>query len=200
MEKRRLSFWEVWNLSFGFLGIQMGFALQSANASRILQIFGADVEELSWFWIVAPLMGLIVQPIVGHYSDKTWTRMGRRKPFFLTGAFDFSCRTDRHAQRRSAHRHLPCPVDRSRHAHGHGRSLQHCHGTLSCLGGGYDASRSTNAWVQHSNGAYWNRCGSRIMDAIHPYQLVWRIQRNGSRPGTAQPYSVLCHRCRNIGG
>lgn len=86
MEKRRLSFWEVWNLSFGFLGIQMGFALQSANASRILQIFGADVEELSWFWIVAPLMGLIVQPIVGHYSDKTWTRMGRRKPFFLTGA------------------------------------------------------------------------------------------------------------------
>lgn len=86
MEKKRLSFWEVWNLSFGFLGIQMGFALQSANASRILQIFGADVEELSWFWIVAPLMGLIVQPIVGHYSDKTWTRMGRRKPFFLAGA------------------------------------------------------------------------------------------------------------------
>ncbi|MEO9801849.1 MAG: MFS transporter [Reichenbachiella sp.] len=86
MEKRRLSFWEVWNLSFGFLGIQMGFALQNANASRILQIFGADVHELSWFWIVAPLMGLIVQPIVGHYSDRTWTRMGRRKPFFLTGA------------------------------------------------------------------------------------------------------------------
>lgn len=86
MEKRRLSFWEVWNLSFGFLGIQMGFALQNANASRILQIFGADVHELSWFWIVAPLMGLIVQPIVGHYSDKTWTKMGRRKPFFLTGA------------------------------------------------------------------------------------------------------------------
>lgn len=86
MEKRRLSFWEVWNLSFGFLGIQMGFALQNANASRILQIFGADVHELSWFWIVAPLMGLIVQPIVGHYSDQTWTRMGRRKPFFLTGA------------------------------------------------------------------------------------------------------------------
>lgn len=86
MEKKRLSFWEVWNLSFGFLGIQMGFALQNANASRILQIFGADVHELSWFWIVAPLMGLIVQPIVGHYSDKTWTKMGRRKPFFLTGA------------------------------------------------------------------------------------------------------------------
>jgi maltose/moltooligosaccharide transporter len=86
MEKRKLSFWEVWNLSFGFLGIQMGFALQNANASRILQIFGADVHELSWFWIVAPLMGLIVQPIIGHYSDRTWTKLGRRKPFFLAGA------------------------------------------------------------------------------------------------------------------
>ncbi|MEZ4853509.1 MFS transporter [Flavobacterium sp.] len=86
MEKRRLSFWEIWNMSFGFLGIQMGFALQNANASRILQLFGADVHELSWFWIIAPLMGLIVQPIIGHYSDNTWTRFGRRKPYFLAGA------------------------------------------------------------------------------------------------------------------
>ena len=86
MKKKNLSFWEIWNLSFGFLGIQMGFALQNANASRILQIFGADVHELSWFWIVAPLTGLIVQPIVGHYSDRTWTKLGRRRPYFLTGA------------------------------------------------------------------------------------------------------------------
>ncbi len=86
MEKRRLSFWQIWNMSFGFLGIQMGFALQNANASRILQIFGADVHELSWFWIIAPLMGLIVQPIIGHFSDKTWGRFGRRKPYFMVGA------------------------------------------------------------------------------------------------------------------
>ncbi|WP_027136691.1 MFS transporter [Gaetbulibacter saemankumensis] len=86
MEKRKLSFLEIWNMSFGFLGIQMGFALQNANASRILQIFGADVHELSWFWIIAPLMGLIVQPIIGHYSDKTWGKFGRRKPYFLIGA------------------------------------------------------------------------------------------------------------------
>ncbi len=86
MEKRKLSFWEIWNMSFGFLGIQMGFALQNANASRILQIFGADVHELSWFWIIAPLMGLIVQPIIGYYSDNTWGKFGRRKPYFLVGA------------------------------------------------------------------------------------------------------------------
>lgn len=86
MKKRTLGFWEIWNMSFGFLGIQMGFALQNANASRILQIFGADVHELSWFWLIAPFMGLIVQPIIGHYSDNTWTRFGRRKPFFLLGA------------------------------------------------------------------------------------------------------------------
>lgn len=86
MQKRKLSFWEIWNMSFGFLGIQLGFALQNANASRILQIFGADVHELSWFWLVAPLTGLIVQPIIGYYSDRTWTKLGRRRPFFLAGA------------------------------------------------------------------------------------------------------------------
>ena len=86
MKKPKLSFWEIWNMSFGFLGIQMGFALQNGNASRILLNFGADVEHLGWFWIVAPLTGLIVQPIVGHYSDNTWTTLGRRRPFFLAGA------------------------------------------------------------------------------------------------------------------
>ncbi len=84
--KPRLSFWEIWNMSFGFLGIQMGFALQNANASRILQTYGADVHHLSWFWLVAPLTGMIVQPIIGHYSDRTWNRLGRRRPYFLTGA------------------------------------------------------------------------------------------------------------------
>ncbi len=68
------------------MGIQFGFALQNANASRILQTFGADVEHLSWFWLVAPLTGMIIQPIIGHYSDKTWGKLGRRRPFFLAGA------------------------------------------------------------------------------------------------------------------
>jgi len=86
-KKPRLSFWQIWNMSFGFLGIQFGFALQNANASRILLTFGADVDHLSWFWLVAPLTGMLVQPIVGYLSDKTWNRFGRRRPYFLVGAF-----------------------------------------------------------------------------------------------------------------
>ena len=84
--KPRLSTADIWNMSVGFLGIQMGFALQNGNASRILQSFGADVHQLSWFWLVAPLTGMIVQPIVGYYSDRTWGKYGRRKPYFLIGA------------------------------------------------------------------------------------------------------------------
>ncbi|MBK3516935.1 MFS transporter [Carboxylicivirga marina] len=82
----KLSFWQIWNLSFGFLGVQFGFALQNANASRILTSLGADPHNLSFFWLVAPIMGLIVQPVVGAASDKTWTRIGRRSPYILGGA------------------------------------------------------------------------------------------------------------------
>ena len=84
--KPRLTFWQIWNMSFGFLGIQFGFALQNANASRILQTFGADVHHLPWFWLVAPITGMLVQPIIGYFSDKTWTKLGRRRPYFLLGA------------------------------------------------------------------------------------------------------------------
>ena len=84
--KPLLSFGNILSMSLGFMGIQMSFAIQNANASRILQTYGADVEHLSWFWIVAPLTGMIVQPIVGHYSDNTWCKLGRRRPFFLVGA------------------------------------------------------------------------------------------------------------------
>jgi len=84
--KPRLNFWQIWNVSFGFLGIQIGFALQSANVSRILSNLGADLHSLSFFWLAAPLMGLIVQPIVGAASDRTWNRFGRRGPYLLGGA------------------------------------------------------------------------------------------------------------------
>lgn len=82
----RLTKAQIWNMSLGFLGIQFGFALQNANASRILQTFGADIEHLGWFWLAAPITGMLVQPIVGHYSDRTWNRLGRRRPYFLAGS------------------------------------------------------------------------------------------------------------------
>lgn len=85
-QKPALRLPQIWNMSVGFLGIQFGFALQNGNASRILQTFGADVEHLSLFWLAAPLTGMIVQPIIGHFSDRTWNRLGRRKPYFLFGA------------------------------------------------------------------------------------------------------------------
>jgi maltose/moltooligosaccharide transporter len=84
--KPRLTFWQIWNMSFGFLGIQFGFALQNANVSRIFETLGAKVENIPILWIAAPVTGLIIQPIIGHMSDNTWNRLGRRRPYFLTGA------------------------------------------------------------------------------------------------------------------
>jgi len=84
--KPDLSFWKLWNISFGFFGVQIAYALQSANISRIFSTLGADPHNLSYFWILPPLMGIIVQPIVGYFSDKTWTRFGRRIPYLFIGA------------------------------------------------------------------------------------------------------------------
>lgn len=85
-KKPLLSFWQIWNMSFGFMGVQIGYSLQNGNTSRILSALGSDVGHLSYFWLAAPLAGLIVQPIIGLSSDKTWTRLGRRIPFILVGA------------------------------------------------------------------------------------------------------------------
>ncbi len=84
--KQDLSFWKLWNLSFGFFGVQIAYALQSANISRIFSTLGADPHDLSYFWILPPLMGIIVQPIIGVASDKTWCRFGRRIPYLFIGA------------------------------------------------------------------------------------------------------------------
>jgi maltose/moltooligosaccharide transporter len=86
MKKPKLSFWQIWNLSFGFLGVQIGYSLQNGNTSRILEALGADVHSIGYFWLAAPLAGLIVQPIIGLSSDKTWTKLGRRIPFIFFGA------------------------------------------------------------------------------------------------------------------
>jgi maltose/moltooligosaccharide transporter len=84
--KPALTFFQIWNMCFGFLGLQFGFALQNANVSRIFQSLGADLEQIPIMWIAAPLTGLLVQPVIGYLSDRTWTRLGRRKPYFVVGA------------------------------------------------------------------------------------------------------------------
>ncbi len=86
MSKPKLSFWQIWNLSFGFLGVQIGYSLQNSNTSSIFQSLGADVSHLSYFWLAPPLAGLVIQPIIGLFSDGTWTRFGRRIPYILGGA------------------------------------------------------------------------------------------------------------------
>ncbi|MCQ2221702.1 MAG: MFS transporter, partial [Prevotella sp.] len=85
-QKPDMNFWGLWNLSFGFFGVQIAYALQSANISRIFATLGADPHQLSFFWILPPLMGMIVQPIIGMLSDKTWCRFGRRIPYLFVGA------------------------------------------------------------------------------------------------------------------
>jgi maltose/moltooligosaccharide transporter len=82
----QLSFWQIWNMCFGFMGIQFGFALQNANVSRIFQTLGADYNNMTLLWVAAPITGLVVQPIVGYFSDRTWGNLGRRRPYFLYGA------------------------------------------------------------------------------------------------------------------
>src|SRR3954471_11379868 len=86
MNKPTRSFWQIWNMSFGFLGIQFGWGLQMANMSAIYEYLGARADQIPILWLAAPLTGLLVQPIIGHASDRTWGRLGRRRPYFLVGA------------------------------------------------------------------------------------------------------------------
>ena len=86
MPKTKLTFWQMWNISFGFFVVQIAYSLQNANISRIFATLGADPHDLSFFWILPPLMGLLVQPLVGKYSDRTWTRLGRRIPYLFLGS------------------------------------------------------------------------------------------------------------------
>ncbi|MEQ1853872.1 MAG: MFS transporter, partial [Chthoniobacteraceae bacterium] len=86
MQKPRLTFWQIWNINFGFLGIQFGWGLQQANMSAIYAKLGADPDRIPFLWLAGAVTGLVVQPIVGSMSDRTWTRLGRRRPYFLVGA------------------------------------------------------------------------------------------------------------------
>ena len=124
--KPRLRFWDIWNMSFGFLGIQFGFALQNANVSRIFETLGAKVEDIPLLWIAAPVTGLLVQPIIGYLSDRTWTRLGRRRPYFFVGAILASAGPRHHAPFARA-------LGRGGHALDHGCVHQHLDGAVPRL-------------------------------------------------------------------
>ncbi|MEI3342695.1 MAG: MFS transporter [Coprobacter fastidiosus] len=135
MKHPRFSLPQIWNMSFGFLGIQFGFALQNANASRILQTFGANVEHLSWFWLAAPLTGMHSNSIRGYYSDRTWTRLGRRKPYFLAGAILNICSSCFHAKFRIFIRSHSSDVYRCWYANHYGCFYQRSDGTVQGFSG-----------------------------------------------------------------
>src|SRR2546427_12277362 len=102
MQKPRLSFWQIWNMSFGFLGIQFGWGLQQANMSAIYAKLGADPDRIPFLWLAGSVTGLIVQPIIGSMSDRTWNRLGRRRPYFLTG------RSEEHTSELQSQSNLVC--------------------------------------------------------------------------------------------
>lgn len=121
MNKPKLSFWQIWNLSFGFLGVQIGYSLQNSNTSSIFESLGADVSHLSYFWLAAPLAGMIIQPIIGLFSDGTWTRLGRRIPYILGGVDRLGAGVGPHAQ---------LPAAASFRPFGHGSLHPALHGSL----------------------------------------------------------------------
>src|SRR5690606_21355704 len=110
IKRRTLSFSELWNMSFGFLGIQFGFALQNANVSRIFQTLGAELDNIAILWLAAPITGLLVQPVIGYISDRTWLPFwGRRRPFFFIGAVLASiARSEEHTSELQSRENLVC--------------------------------------------------------------------------------------------
>ena len=147
MDKPRFGFWQIWNMSFGFFGIQFGWGLQMANMSAIYEYLGAAPDEIPMLWLAAPLTGLIVQPIIGSMSDRTWNRLGRRRPYFLVGAIFSSAAL-------LLMPHSIGAVDGCRAALDPGRFDQHQHGAVSRLrrrpaAGGAAYSRLRHAELVH---------------------------------------------------
>ena len=173
-KKPPLSFWQIWNMCFGFLGIQFGFALQNANVSRIFQTLGAEVEDLPILWVAAPLTGLIVQPIIGYMSDRTWGRFGRRRPYFTVGAVLASLGIVHHAE-------LADIVDRGRHALDHGCQYQHLDGAVSGIRRRHAARAAAHERIRDAEFLYrhWRCRGVRV--AMDDGELVRRQQYGCNR-------------------
>ena len=166
----RLGFWQIWNMSFGFLGIQFGFALQNANVSRIFETLGAEKDALPILWLAAPVTGLLVQPIVGYFSDKTWIpRLGRRSAFLYAGRNFGIHRFDFYAQ-------FSQSLDSCGHALDYGCFDQYFHGAIQGLCGGYAPFGSENDRVCRTEFFHWDwSCGS-LHASLYDDKLVRRFQ------------------------
>ena len=153
------SFWQIWNMCFGFFGIQFGWGLQMANMSAIYEYLGAKPDQIPMLWLAAPLTGLIVQPIIGHLSDHTWGQLGRRRPYFLTGAILSSLGAGRHAQR-------PHHLDGRRTALDSGRFHQHQHGAIPRICRRPAARGPAHARLRHAEPVHRARRGHRLIAAL----------------------------------
>src|SRR5882762_197806 len=149
-----LTFWQIWNMTFGFLGIQFGWALQMANMSAIYEYLGADAHQIPILWLAAPLTGLLVQPVIGHLSDRTWNRLGRRRPYFLTGALLASFAL-------IAIQSVP-ELDGGRAAVGNGCLHQHQHRALPCPHRRSAAARAAHARLRHASALHRAGRGHRL--------------------------------------
>src|ERR1700756_4103213 len=168
MEKPTKSFWQIWNMSFGFFGIQFGWGLQMANMSAIYEYLGARADQIPILWLAAPLTGLIVQPIIGHASDHTWGRLGRRRPYFLVGAL-LSSHPDAALLRTMDGRRPPLDPRRFH---------QHQHGAFSCLRRRSAPRAAVYRRIRHAEPLHRTRRGRRLRAALDADELVPARRRN----------------------
>lgn len=184
MTKPKLSFWQIWNLSFGFLGVQIGYSLQNSNTSSIFKSLGADVNHLSYFWLAAPLAGMIVQPIVGLFSDGTWTRWGRRIPYILGGSL-ISALAGAHAQLPQTARLRPARHG-GFHPAVHGSVVQR-HDAAFPGAGGRHARRFAEDTGLHVVQTFLINLGA-VVGAILPLVMTWLGVSDGAAPGHVSPH------------
>ena len=165
MNKPPRNFWQIWNMSFGFFGIQFGWGLQMANMSAIYEYLGAQADQIPILWLAAPLTGLIIQPIIGHASDRTWGSLGRRRPYFLTGAMLALLALILMPQQFRT-------LDGGRTPLGSRRLHQYQHGTIPRLRCRPAARRTAHARFRDAEPLHRTRRGGGLSVAIDPDEMI----------------------------
>ena len=179
-EKPALRFWQIWNMCFGFLGIQFGFALQNANVSRIFQSLGASIDDLPVLWLAAPVTGLLVQPVIGYMSDRTWGRLGRRRPYFLYGAILSTLAL-------LVMPNSPWLWVAAGTAVDPGRVHQHHDGAISRARGRHAARSAARLRLRDAEPLHRRRSRHRLGTAVDPRQLGRSEQHGGGRASFLTP-------------